>query len=134
MIKVQFKNNYENIYEGKEYTYNNYDNAAVGDIVVVNTQKGFAIAKVSQIDIIDYNINPDRLAYVEKVIVTQKQLDEKQKEEYDKQLKIARFLENAKRKIIIEQLSNYTDDNEIKDLFTKLNNSELESVYKSFFK
>lgn len=134
MIKVQFKDNYENEYKGKEYTYNNYDNAAVGDIVVVNTCKGFAIAKVSQIDIIDYDINPNRLASVEKVIVTQKQIEEKEKEEYNKQLKISEFLEKAKRKIIIEQLSNYTDDNEIKDLFTKLNNNELESVYRSFFK
>ena len=134
MVKVQFKNNYENTYGGKEYTYNDYENAAVGDIVVVNTQSGYAIAKVSQIDITDYKINPDKLAFVEKVIVTQKELDEKEKAEYEKHLKITRFLENAKRKAVIEQLSNYAEDKETKDLFAKLTNSELESIYKALLK
>ena len=134
MVKVQFKNSYENVYGGKEYTYNDYENAAVGDIVVVNTQSGYAIAKVSQIDITDYKMNPDKLAFVEKVIVTQKELDEKEKAEYEKHLKIAKFLENAKRKAVIEQLSNYAEDKETKDLFAKLTNSELESIYKALLK
>ena len=134
MVKVQFKNNYENVYGGKEYTYNDYKNAAVGDIVVVNTQSGYAIAKVSQIDITDYKINPDKLAFVEKVIVTQKELDEKEKADYEKHLKIARCLENAKRKAVIEQLSNYAEDQETKDLLAKLTNSELESIYKALLK
>ena len=134
MVKVQFKNNYENAYGGKEYTYNDSENAAVGDIVVVHTQSGYAIAKVSQIDITDYKMNPDKLAFVEKVIVTQKELDEKEKAEYEKHLKITRFLENAKRKAVIEQLSNYAEDKETKDLFAKLTNSELESIYKALLK
>ena len=60
MVKVQFKNNYENVYGGKEYTYNDYENAAVGDIVAVKTQSGYQIAKDSQIDITDYTITPDK--------------------------------------------------------------------------
>ena len=44
------------------------------------------------------------------------------------------LLKNAKRKAIIEQLSNYAEDKETKDLFAKLTNSELESIYKALLK
>ena len=130
MIKVQFKNNYENNYMGKEYTYKDYSNAEVGDIVVANTQSGYAVARVSQVNIIDTNIDLNRLNTIEKVIVTKKEIDEKAKQEYDKKLKINQFVVEAKRKCLLGYLSDFTtDENLLKDL-TSFSTEELETISK----
>lgn len=131
MVKVRFKNSYDCGCSTKEYLYQDYEGAEIGDIVAVNTSNGLAIAKVTQIDVIDFNYDINKIKTVVKVIISKKELEEKQKQEYEKRLKIMQFLDEAKRKTFIEQLSTYTEDKETKDLFNKMTNAELESVYKA---
>ena len=131
MVKVRFKNSYDCGCSTKEYLYQDYEDAEIGDIVAVNTSNGLAIAKVTQIDVIDFDYDISKIKTVVKVIISKKELEEKQKQEYEKRLKIMQFLDEAKRKTFIEQLSTYTEDKETKDLFNKMTNAELESVYKA---
>lgn len=131
MVKVRFKNSYDCGCSAKEYLYQDYEGAEVGDIVAVNTSNGLAIAKVTQIDVIDFDYDISKIKTVVKVIISKKELEEKQKQEYEKRLKIMQFLDEAKRKTFIEQLSTYTEDKETKDLFNKMTNAELERVYKA---
>lgn len=119
MIKVQFKNNYENIYSGKEYTYKDYEGAEVGDIVVVNTNCGYAIARVSQVNVINYDINIDMLSTVEKIIITQKEIEERAKVKYERIKQLKEIAKAARRKALIDNLTDYISTEElskIKDL------------------
>ncbi len=130
MIKVRFKNNYENSYNGKEYTYKDYENAAVGDIVVVNTAYGYGVAKVSQIDIVDFNINPNILKSVAKVIKTQAEIDQEEKAEYDKKILINKFISDTKKNTLIKLLSDYAqEDSEYLKMLKTLTLEELERIY-----
>lgn len=134
MIKVQFKNNYEDIYAGKEYTYKDFDGVEVGDIVVVNTNNGFALARISQVNVEDYTTNPDRLASIQTIVLTQKEIDEKEKKEYEKQLAVARFLEATKRQSLLDYLEDFTNKEEDKKLFETLTISELEKLCDALIK
>lgn len=119
MIKVQFKNNYENIYSGKEYTYKDYEGAEVGDIVVVNTNCGYAIARVSQVNVINYDINIDMLSTVEKIIITQKEIEERAKVKYERIKQLKEIAKAARRKALIDNLTDYISTEQlskIKDL------------------
>ena len=134
MIKVQFKNNYENVFGGKEYTYKDFEGIEVGDIVVANTSCGFAIARVTQIDVEDYRIDFDRLASIEKIILTQKDIEKKEKEKYEKRKAMVQFVRDAKRKILTEQLANFAEEKNNKELLNSLENEDLEKLYNCLFK
>lgn len=130
MIKVQFKNSYENAFVGKEYTYQDYNNAEIGDIVVANTQHGYEIARVSQINVIDNNIDLDKIKTIEKVIISKKEIEEKEKQEYEKKIKMNQFVNEAKRKCLLGYLSDFTQDaNMLKEL-SNFNTEELETISK----
>lgn len=64
MIKVVFKSNKQKGFYADEFTYKSYIGNEVGDIIVVNTRYGYAIAKVVAIDIYDSQFNEDNLAQV----------------------------------------------------------------------
>ena len=70
MVKVQFKNCYSNKYEGKNYAYQDYEDAAVGDIVVVNTINGYAVAKVVEVNAFDFDRDESTLSTIAKIIIT----------------------------------------------------------------
>lgn len=130
MIKVQFKNNYENVYSGREYLYNDYDNAEVGDIVVVNTCQGYAIARVSTINVAlsDINIDLNRIQTVEKVIITKKELDLRAKLKYEKQVKMNEFAAEAKRKMLLGYLSGFTTNEDLLKEIASWSTAELETI------
>ena len=130
MVKVQFKNTYENIYGNKEYTYKDYEGAAVGDVVVVNTQNGYAIARVSQVNVIDYNIDVNKLSTVEKVIITQEEIDKKKKAEYERREKIRQLAHAARKKALIRGLSHYLETEEQFNLIYNLSEEELVEIQK----
>lgn len=134
MIKVQFKNNYENMYSGKGFLYKDYPNAEVGDIVVANTVGGYAIARVSEINVYDATFDLNRLQTIEKVVITKKEQEEREKIAYEKKVKMAKFVEEARRKAALQYLTSLTTDAEfLKDL-SAMSTSELEVLMKFFGK
>lgn len=128
MIKVQFKNCYSNKYEGKNYVYQDYENAAVGDIVVVNTINGYAIAKVIEINVTNYYIDLKQLSTVEKVIITDKEIKQKEKEAYEKKVKINDFIQRAKRTNLMNKLTEIAETNEERELLKSLDEDILERM------
>ena len=134
MIKVQFKNNYENMYSGKGFLYKDYPNVEVGDIVVANTVGGYAIARVSEINVYDATFDLNRLQTIEKVVITKKEQEEREKIAYEKKVKMAKFVEEARRKAALQYLTSLTTDAEfLKDL-SAMSTSELEVLMKFFGK
>lgn len=128
MIKVQFKNTYENIYNGREYYYKDFDGVEVGDIVVVNTRSGYAIARVSDTNCTNFVGDTDRLATVEKIVITKKELDEKERLEKEKQVRINDFVNEAKRKALLGHLSGFTTDEAFLKELASLSLVELETI------
>lgn len=130
MIKVQFKNNYENTYGGKEYTYKDYEGAAIGDIVVVNTSSGYAIARVSQVGIIDYNYDVNRLKTVVKTVITQKEIEEARIAEAKKQAEIEAITAKLRKAYLIDTLGRGLDANDKLSLI-QMSNEDLEKIYEN---
>lgn len=130
MIKVQFKNNYENTYGGKEYTYKDYEGAAIGDIVVVNTSSGYAIARVSQVGIIDYNYDANRLKTVVKTVITQKEIEEARIAEAKKQAEIEAITAKLRKAYLIDALGRGLDANDKLSLI-QMSNEDLEKIYEN---
>lgn len=116
MIKVQFKNNYQDTYGGNEYTYNNFAGVEVGDIVVVNTNSGFAIAKVSQVDITDLRYDEDMLKNVECIVKTNKQIEKEKEEAVKMHTQLQSIVRNAHRKSLLDQLKLVTSEEDYKVL------------------
>lgn len=130
MIKVQFKNNYENTYGGKEYTYKDYEGAAIGDIVVVNTSSGYAIARVSQVGIIDYNYDANRLKTVVKTVITQKEIEEARIVEAKKRAEIEAITAKLRKAYLIDALGKGLDANDKLSLI-QMSNEDLEKIYEN---
>ena len=68
MIKVIFKEDRKDEFNGLEYTYKDYEGVQVGDIVAVDTRYGYAIAKVTQINVVDTNFTNEQLKEVKVVV------------------------------------------------------------------
>ena len=118
MIKVQFKNCYSNKYEGKNYAYQDYEDAAVGDIVVVNTINGYAVAKVVEVNAFDFDRDESTLSTIAKIIITEKELMEKKK------------AESARKATLLNELKALKTDDNYEKLLNSLSNEELEKVYR----
>lgn len=103
MIKVRFKNQYRNEYDSKEYTYASAD-VAVGDIVVVDTVNGYAIAQVSQIGILDMNYREDELKRVVSVVKTNAQIVAERIQQYRLENRLNRIAKEVKRQKALDVL------------------------------
>lgn len=99
MIKVKFKNSFENEFTGNEYTYKDFENIATGDIVCVNTIKGYAIAQVSQINIIDTKFNLEELKEVKCIIESKAKKDKQEQLEWEKKQKYNELYKKLKKQI-----------------------------------
>lgn len=116
MIKVQFKNNYQDSYSGNEYTYNNFDGVEIGDIVVVNTNSGFALARVSQVDIVDIRYDETMLKNVECIVKTNKQIEKEKEEAIKEHAQLQLIIRNAHKKALLDQLKLVTSAEDYKVL------------------
>lgn len=103
MIKVRFKNQYRNEYDSKEYTYASAD-VAVGDIVVVDTVNGYAIAQVSKIGILDMNYREDELKKVVSVVKTNAQIVAERIQQYRLENRLNRIAKEVKRQKVLDSL------------------------------
>ena len=95
MISVKFKEQFSDSWSIKEYFYEDYEGVEVGDIVLVDTVNGIALAKVSQIDL--FNDTDFKLRKVIKVIITQKEENEKKEKELKRQARLKEIKDEIKR-------------------------------------
>ena len=100
MIRVIFKKDKNLEYGQDKFTYADYQNAEVGDVVVANTRYGYAIAKVVEVNIEDERFNEDNLATIEKVIKSNAEYKAEQAKALERKNLIKRF----RRKKILEEL------------------------------
>ena len=128
MIKVQFKNTYNNTYEGKEYTYQNKLGVAKGDIVVVNTANGFAIAKVSQVDVEDFTIDESKLKTIHSIVKTNYEIELEAKVAIEKRRKMRALAEKIKKEQLISALSLCAGSTEDVAFLRTLDVSELQDI------
>ena len=95
MISVKFKEQYSDSWSVKEYFYEDYEGVEIGDIVLVDTINGIALAKVSQISL--FNDTDFKLRKVIKIIITQKEENEKREEELKRQARLKEIKDEIKR-------------------------------------
>ncbi len=110
MIKVIFKEDRKDEFNGLEYTYKDYEGAQVGDIVAVDTRYGYAIAKVTQINVIDTNFINEQLKEV-KVVV---QSVEEMKKELEKKQKYNELVQKIRKDKLIAEIKNLLSEEELK--------------------
>lgn len=130
MIKVVFKDAYNDVYKTQEYTYQDYEGAAVGDIVVVNTRNGYAIAKITQIDVEDYNYDVAKLSKVVKIIISQKEIEEARQAEIKRKQEIEAMTAKLRKAYLVEALGKGLDANEKLGLI-QMSNEDLEEIYEN---
>ena len=123
MIKVVFKCNKYAGYEDDRYTYADYENAQVGDIVVANTRYGFAIAKVVETGVRDERFNASNLATVYKVIKSADEI----RQEISKIKRIEALKQKIKRNNILKRIEAAGVDEEDMALIKELNDNELDN-------
>lgn len=119
MIKVQFKKQYENKFEDREYfyderkVYDKGDEVQVGDIVVVNTRYGYGIARVSQIDIDNIEFEGE-LSRIELIIKRQKDIEKERQEQIELNKKLNKIIKECKRKEVLNSLVNILSEEDYK--------------------
>lgn len=130
MIRVVFKKEKNLEYGQDKFTYADYQNAEIGDVVVVNTRYGYAIAKVVEVNIEDERFNEDNLATVEKVIKSNAEYKAEQMKALERKNLIKRF----RRKKILEELFRLDFNQHDKDLIAEMVEEDLEGLYKEINK
>lgn len=128
MIKVKFKNSFENEFTGNEYTYKDFENIAIGDIVCVNTIKGYAIAQVSQIDIIDTKFNLEELKEVKCIIESKAEKDKQEQLEWEKKQKYNELYKKIKKADLIAKAKQLVTDEEDIKLIESMDYEDLKKL------
>ena len=130
MIRVVFKKDKNLEYGQDKFTYADYQNAEVGDVVVANTRYGYAIAKVVEVNIEDERFNEDNLATIEKVIKSNAEYKAEQAKALERKNLIRRF----RRKKILEELFRLDFNEHDKNLIAEMVEEDLEGLYKEINK
>ena len=130
MIRVVFKKDKNLEYGQDKFTYADYQNAEVGDVVVANTRYGYAIAKVVEVNIEDERFNENNLATIEKVIKSNAEF----KAEQAKALERKNLIERFRRKKILEELFRLDFNEHDKNLIAEMVEEDLEGLYKEINK
>ena len=130
MIRVVFKKDKNLEYGQDKFTYADYQNAEVGDVVVANTRYGYAIAKVVEVNIEDERFNENNLATIEKVIKSNAEYRAEQAKALERKNLIKRF----RRKKILEELFRLDFNEHDKNLIAEMVEEDLEGLYKEINK
>ena len=128
MIKVKFKNSFENEFTGNEYTYKDFENITIGDIVCVNTAKGYAIAQVTQTDIIDTKFNLEELKEVKCVIESKAEKDKQEKLEWEKRQKYNELYKKIKKTQLLAGARQLIQDKEDLELLESMDYEDLKKL------
>ena len=130
MIRVIFKKDRNLEYGQDKFTYADYQNAEVGDVVVANTRYGYAIAKVVEVNVEDERFNENNLATIEKVIKSNAEYRAEQAKALERKNLIKRF----RRKKILEELFRLDFNEHDKNLIAEMVEEDLEGLYKEINK
>ena len=130
MIRVVFKKDKNLEYGQDKFTYADYQNAEVGDVVVANTRYGYAIAKVVEVNVEDERFNENNLATIEKVIKSNAEYRAEQAKALERKNLIKRF----RRKKILEELFRLDFNEHDKNLIAEMVEEDLEGLYKEINK
>ena len=130
-IKVVFKLNKNEGYDSMKFVYAGYEGVEVNDIVVVNTRYGYAIAKVTDVDVQDeVFFDETKLATVEKVIESA----EKQRQEQAKKDAYNQLVQKIKRTQMEKALLALGLESKEQDLIKAMTDIELKTFYNAIMK
>lgn len=119
-VKVQFRDNFDKTFNGKAYSYLSFEKLTVGDLVVVETQYGLAVAKVAYV--ISTAANFEASSYVVSKIDTS-DLEAKKLKVAQAEMIKAEIEEKIRESIYKKQLEEFAkEDAEIAELVTQLEN------------
>ena len=124
MIKVMFKEDFKNEFIGNEYAYKSNIDVKVGDIVAVDTKYGYAIAKVTQTDIIDTNFIDEQLKEVKAVVLSV----EEQRQEQEKRQKYNELVARIRKDKLIAEIADLVTDVELA-MVKEMTYDELKKFY-----
>lgn len=130
MIRVVFKKDKNLEYGQDKFTYADYQNAEVGDVVVANTRYGYAIAKVVEVNVEDERFDEDNLATIEKVIKSNAEYKAEQAKALERRDLVKRF----RQKKILEELLKLDFNEHDKNLIAEMTDEDLEKLYKEINK
>lgn len=119
-VKVQFRDNFDETFKGKAYGYLSFEKLNTGDLVVVETQYGLAVAKVSYV--VSTVANFDASSYVVSKIDTS-DLEAKKLKVAQAEMIKAEIEEKIRESIYKKHLEEFAkEDAEIAELVTQLEN------------
>lgn len=134
MIKVQFKLSFENNYSVKEYTYNDYEGVQVGDVVLADTTFGIALAKVTEIDVIDNCSDTKQIKSIITIVMKAQELIDFEAQKELQTQRLNEFVAQTKRKILIDKLVAMAENqSETKGDLEQLSTRQLQNVYDKIF-
>lgn len=102
IIRVVFKLNKQLGYDNIGFDYKGYENAEVGDIVVVNTRYGYGIAKVVAIDVKDSQFAESDLREVKTIVESAAA----QRQEVERKAQIKELAKTIRRNNLENQIKN----------------------------
>ena len=128
IIKVKFKKNYEDVYDGNSYTYKNFLDVSEGDIVAVETKNGLSLAKVVEVDAKDDYIG--ELKKTVSIVKTSKQIENEKNNQLLKEKQIKKAIRKIKEKKIRDNLLLNMDTSFLEDLTEE----ELDRIYNEVYR
>lgn len=128
IIKVKFKKNYEDVYDGNSYTYKNFLDVSEGDIVAVETKNGLSLAKVVEVDAKDDYIG--ELKKTVSIVKTSKQIENEKNNQLLKEKQIRKAIRKIKEKKIRDNLLLNMDTSFLEDLTEE----ELDRIYNEVYR
>ena len=130
MIKVVFKKEREKGFNDTEFTYASYHNAEIGDIVVVETRYGYAIAKVTAINVVDERFDEDNLSIVKSVIESAAE----QRIAQDRLNAQKALIKKIRRARIVNSIARLNMDVEDMTIIDNMTDDELSNFYEELTK
>ena len=128
IIKVKFKKNYGDVYDGNSYTYKNFLDVSEGDIVAVETKNGLSLAKV-----VEVNAKDDYIGELKKtvsIVKTSKQIEDEKNHQILKEKQIRKAIRKIKEKKIRDNLLLNMDTSFLEDLTEE----ELDRIYNEVYR
>ena len=130
MIKVVFKLNKQNGYDTDAFTYADYVNAEVGDIVVAETRYGYAIAKVIEINVNDNRFDEDSLAQIKTIIESAAE----QRNEQERINRQKNLITRMRRTKILDALTKMNFEDSDKNIINTMTDKELDNFNNELLK
>ena len=127
MIRVVFKLNKQNGFDNTSFVYADYEGISIGDIVVVNTRYGYAVAQVVEIGCYDETYDSSSLATVKCIIEGKAERDAIQA----RKDKLNALVKEVKRNQVAKAIGALGLGTESEDLIKSMSEDELKIFLKA---